>query len=187
MTTGLDIADESIPVLEPPLTGSNWYAHSALTIDSHHRRMLAPRNGTLTFDQRFAVDWFRVSPSGKNAMYLPDWTRTRGEVVRSVGPGTVVKIVDGLPDLEFGVRSMLDPEITWDTIGGNLVVVRLDVGGFAWYEHLGEGTIAVRPNDRVDAGTPIAKIGASGNTGGAPHLHFELTDSPEKGLGNGLP
>lgn len=64
----------------------------------------------------------------------------------------------------------------WCFAGGNVVVIKHEDMGeiFATaYEHLKNGSITVKPGDRVTAGQKIAEIGSSGHTGG-PHLHFEV-------------
>ncbi len=60
----------------------------------------------------------------------------------------------------------------WDAGGyGNLVVIGHRAGMTSWYAHLSR--IAVRPGTCVVAGTPIGRVGSTGNSTG-PHLHFEL-------------
>src|SRR5262245_51659314 len=54
---------------------------------------------------------------------------------------------------------------------GTLVVVRHDSGVETRYAHL--SAAAVREGDRVEAGTPIGRVGSSGRSA-APHLHFEV-------------
>jgi murein DD-endopeptidase MepM/ murein hydrolase activator NlpD len=54
---------------------------------------------------------------------------------------------------------------------GTLVVLRHESGVETRYAHL--SAAAVREGDRVDAGTPVGRVGSSGRSA-APHLHFEV-------------
>lgn len=56
---------------------------------------------------------------------------------------------------------------------GNSVYVRGEDGWYYIYGHLAKDSITVKQNDRVEAGTPIARIGSSGASTGK-HLHFEV-------------
>ncbi|MEM3369767.1 MAG: M23 family metallopeptidase [Candidatus Micrarchaeia archaeon] len=60
--------------------------------------------------------------------------------------------------------------------GGNVVAIRHEDMGeifITLYMHLKNGSIVVKPGERVSAGQKIAEVGSSGRTGG-PHLHFEV-------------
>ena len=60
---------------------------------------------------------------------------------------------------------------------GTLVVLRHERGVETRYAHL--SAAAVREGDRVDAGTPIGRVGSSGRSA-APHLHFEVLVNGER-------
>lgn len=186
----IPVSSKKPPVFQPPVRGSSWYAHSGPANNTHHRRTLAPRDGMLTMDQRFGIDFFLLnqrSDGEGEAFYVPDWQRTLDANVFAVAAGKVVKVIDGLPEEGFDTKSGDGIPISWDTIGGNLVVVRIGEGQFVWYEHLKKGTIQVKEGDKVGAGQKLGVVGTSGNAGGAPHLHFEFTDSMVLGTGNGIP
>jgi len=55
----------------------------------------------------------------------------------------------------------------------NNVFVLHDDGSVVRYTHLRQGSVVVRLGDRVEPGQLLGQGGASGNTGGVPHLHFE--------------
>jgi murein DD-endopeptidase MepM/ murein hydrolase activator NlpD len=62
--------------------------------------------------------------------------------------------------------------VGYDPAGyGNLVVVQHRAGMTSWYAHLSQ--VGVQPGRCVVAGSPIGRVGATGNATG-PHLHFEL-------------
>nr|HRK43165.1 M23 family metallopeptidase [Gemmobacter sp.] len=56
---------------------------------------------------------------------------------------------------------------------GNGVAIQHDGGYETQYCHLKQGSLAVKPGDRVETGTHLGEIGLSGNTE-FPHLHLTL-------------
>ena len=176
------------PLLDPPLRGGPWYAHAGPGNRTHHRRTLAPRAGVLTMDQRFATDWLRLRVDRKGGAQSlgPDWEGTAGEPVHAVADGTVVTVVDGIPDEPIGELGASGLVVDWETISGNRVVVDMGEGHYAWYEHLENGSVGVQEGDPVSKGQVLGRVGNSGNTS-HPHLHFAVTDSPVSGQGRGLP
>jgi murein DD-endopeptidase MepM/ murein hydrolase activator NlpD len=91
------------------------------------------------------------------------------------------------PGYAIGLIKELIPKIGWtNAVAGNYVVIDHANGEFSVYCHLQEGSIRVKPGDRVNKAMVIAKVGNTGNSG-APHLHFQLMDSPDFFTANGLP
>jgi hypothetical protein len=55
-----DTATDGPVVLGAPVPDGVWYMSEGCCADSHHRRGLAPVNGTLSVPQRFAIDFFKL-------------------------------------------------------------------------------------------------------------------------------
>lgn len=93
-----------------------------------------------------------------------------GVAVRPAAPGTVRALRDGMPDIALGSPGA--PEIAGKECGNGVVV---DHGG-GWetqYCHMKQGSIAVRPGQRVGLRTVLGQVGLSGQTE-FPHLHLSL-------------
>ncbi|HYH23457.1 MAG TPA: M23 family metallopeptidase [Azospirillum sp.] len=115
--------------------------------------------GRLTYDGHKGTD-FR----------LPDLeAMRRGAVVAAAASGTVARVRDGMEDVSIR-QSGGSPA---GREAGNAVVVDHGNGWETQYSHLKRGSIAVRPGDRVEAGTPLGQIGLSGNTE-FPHVDFGI-------------
>ena len=172
-------------VVRPPLAGAGWAALGSCC-DGPHRRALYPIDGRWYLAQRFAIDFNQLDSEnrpGAGDPLLPNSFPTFGQPVYAVADGTVVLAVDGHPDLLVN-EPREDP--TPDDAGGNRVVIDIGDGRFADYAHLHEGSVGVRPGDRVARGHHIADVGSSGTTGG-PHLHFQVTDRPSVVFADGMP
>lgn len=103
---------------------------------------------------------------------LDDWHCYRLPVL-SPGLGTVVRVVDGLPDNPVGQQ---DLENNW----GNLVLIQHAPALFSMVAHLSPGSITVQEGAVVTAGQIIGKVGSSGRSP-VPHLHVQLQATPSVG------
>jgi murein DD-endopeptidase MepM/ murein hydrolase activator NlpD len=175
--------------LGPPLEGPSWEAFSgAGDNDSHHRRQFVVLGGRMTQDGRHAIDWKRMEngasfsgPEGDIASYY-----SNGQHVLAVANGTVVKIKDGIPNNRAGHVGAEALNLSIETIAGNVIVLDLGSGQYAYYAHLQPGSLRVKVGQRVRRGDVIALVGNSGSSF-EPHLHFEVTNSPDILAGEGLP
>ncbi|MBK9515837.1 MAG: urea transporter [Anaeromyxobacter sp.] len=93
--------------------------------------------------------------------------------VLATADGTVVKVVNDVPDNAPGTRNAREP---W----GNVVLLQHGVGLYSLVAHLAPGTVEVREGQLVRQG---ARLGLCGNSGRSfvPHLHFQLQGSPRLG------
>ena len=136
--------------------------------------------------QRFAVDYEQLDAD--NRIYsgekedLDSYT-IYGQEAIAVADGTVVKVVDGLPEQTPGE---FPEDISLDEADGNSVILDIGGGNYANYAHFQPGSIRVQEGDRVKRGDVLALVGNSGNSL-APHLHFHVMDGPLFLASNGLP
>ena len=116
--------------------------------------------GVLTYDGHRGTD-FQVR----------DLARTKAGVpVVAAAPGVVRSVRDGMPDTG---KKGYDAGGETDRALGNAVAVDHGKGWTTFYGHLRDGSLKVRPGDRVAKGQVLGEVGLSGNTE-FPHLHFEV-------------
>ena len=181
------VSDRKALVVAPPLRGPGWVIGNGCCAEpTSHRSGVLAINGGLHNGERFAIDFFQLTPQGTVSVgpheQLSSYPYFGAEVL-SATAGRVVGVVDRLPD---GPISFELPPITAADAGGNHVVVAVGHGRYAFYAHLQPGSVRVRVGDRVSAGEPLGLLGNSGNSN-APHLHFQLMSGPTPLASNGIP
>jgi hypothetical protein len=189
-----DISAGRPRVIGAPLEGDNWVAgNGCCGTGFPHRPSLNTFSGKLSNSQRFAIDWLRLNDRGE--FYSGDKTKNEsyadyGAPVYAVADGTITSTLDtveaGTPGILPANDPALAPKITIENVDGNHVI--MDIGGGVWamYAHLIKGSLLVKPGDRVRKGQKIAELGNTGNSN-APHLHFQLMDSPSLVQADALP
>ena len=116
--------------------------------------------GVLTYDGHRGTDF-----------QLRDLARMRARVpVVAAAQGVVASARDQMPDT--GKKGYETAGET-DRALGNAVVVEHSGGWTTFYAHLRQGSVRVRPGDRVEKGQVLGEVGLSGNTE-FPHVHFEV-------------
>lgn len=115
------------------------------------------RCGPITTDAHDGTD-FRIASLDR---------MRRGVAVLAAAAGTVLRVRDGEPELSVKERGATGKE------AGNGVVIDHGGGWETQYSHLRQGSVRVRPGQKVEAGAPIGLVGLSGNTE-YPHLHFAV-------------
>ena len=173
--------------LAPPLRGKRWLAANGPSNDTHHRRSWLSYEGRALVPERFAVDFLRLTATDEmahgnlaNNRSYPGY----GAEAIAVADGRVAVVKDGIPDNVPADRA--PSGLAADDMGGNLVVLAINEGTYAFYAHLQPGSIRVRTGDRVRTGQTLGLVGNSGN-GNAPHLHFQVGDRPSLLLSDGVP
>lgn len=118
------------------------------------------RCGGRTYDKHSGVD-----------IRVPDMAaQRRGVDVLAAAPGKVARVRDGMADISVradGAASVKGTEC------GNGVVIEHGDGWETQYCHMAKGSVRVKPGDPVKAGTPIGKVGMSGETE-YPHVHMTV-------------
>ncbi|MGS0688876.1 M23 family metallopeptidase [Nakamurella sp. GG22] len=188
------IVAQEAPVVNPPLTGKNWFDGNGCCNEvTPHRGAANPINGQFRFAERFAIDWVQLN--GDLELTTGDNTKLSsypyyGAPVLAVSDGTIVAVSDELQDQTPGSNPPVG-SLTLDQYGGNYVVQQFEQNGetyYAFYAHLKPGTAKARVSvgETVQAGDLVGELGNSGNTD-APHLHFHVMDGPDPLASNGVP
>jgi hypothetical protein len=182
----------NLRVLAPPVEGTNWLAADGPSNDpdNHHRRGVVVVDGQAVDSRRYAIDWKQVKGDASLSGDSKDVRSyySYGKEVLAVGKGRVVFARDGLPDNVPGHGDAFHPAVPIlpDTVAGNIIILDLGDGQFAYYMHLQPGSLLVKTGDRVQRSQPVARIGCSGDCR-EPHLHFEVTTSSKLLAGEGVP
>ena len=118
------------------------------------------RCGAQTYDAHNGLD-----------IRLPDMAaQRRGVAVLAAAAGRVARIRDGLPDIS--VRAAGAASVERQECGNGLVIAH----GGGWetqYCHMAKDSLTVAVGQQVKAGTPLGRVGLSGNTE-YPHLHMTV-------------
>jgi hypothetical protein len=165
-------------VLAPPVLPGTWLMSEGCCRDStHHRRGLAPINGTLLVPQRFAIDLFLLDQQHRTWIGDPKDVHSYlsyGQPALAAADGVVVAAFDGLPDQHPPAPPPIPPIA--DTVG-NHVIIKTGSNAYLLYAHMKPGTIAVQVGQQVKVGQQIGSIGTTGNST-TPHLHFQVITTP---------
>jgi len=94
----------------------------------------------------------------------------RGVDVLAAAPGRVARLRDGKPDIS--ARAVDAPSVKGQECGNGVVIDHGD-GWETQYCHLAQGSVRVKQGDVVQAGTPIGRVGLSGETE-YPHVHMTV-------------
>jgi murein DD-endopeptidase MepM/ murein hydrolase activator NlpD len=141
----------------PPLAGDVWVVPDETR---HHAEHAA---------SAFALDLAVLGPRGrvlldKGKKSNEDYA-SWGAPLLAVADGKVARARDDLTDDE-PFKGVADPS------RANDLVLSFE-GGLAFYQHLRQGSLRVKPGDRVQRGDELARVGNSGNASW-PHLHFAV-------------
>jgi hypothetical protein len=183
------VSKRQATVLAAPVRGAGWIVNDGCCATlTPHRRGVLPVNGAIGNGGRFSINLVRIQANG-NVFTTPPKTTSDyssfpyfGEPVYSVAGGTVVSVVNNLPENPLGTI----PAMTPAEIGGNGLVVKMGPGRYVYYGRLKTGSIVVHPGQQVKAGQVVGQIGSSGYTTG-PTFHIGLLDGPDPLASEGIP
>ncbi|MGI4736220.1 MAG: M23 family metallopeptidase [Janthinobacterium lividum] len=182
--------------LGAPLRAGPWLAHEGPgNPHSHHWTGIVVVNGQTTIPQRYAIDFFGLTPAGhgvrrvsldqlKTATHA-DWVGFGAEVL-AVANGVVRDARDGEPNQPAMVSPPSPADLTERTLMGNFVVLEIAPQTFVHYAHLQPGSVGVKVGQRVRQGAVLGRLGQSGSAN-APHLHFLVSNSAAFEESEGLP
>jgi hypothetical protein len=177
------------PVIALPILGT-WRVTQGHTCETNHRR--GRLGGEFSWDFAAVREEGQLGVPGFDESHRNDESATFGRPVISPVSGTVVAVVNGVPDNDeqksFPRRSIVESTREPRWIFGNYLV--LDAGNdvFVLLAHLKSGSIVVRPGAVVHEGDPLAQAGNSGNTM-LPHVHVQVMDGadPAASAVSGIP
>ena len=170
-----------------PLRGGGWVsANGCCDAITSHRAAVIAVNGRQNAPERFAIDWVQIDKDRK--FYSGDGSKVTdfafyGDPIHSVADGVVVNSWN-----ESDEQVPLKPAtgLVPASIGGNMLVVDIGGGAYAFYAHFQRDSLKAKVGDRVTKGQVLGLLGNTGNSD-APHLHFHLMDGPVPLYANGLP
>lgn len=171
-----------------------------------------PSHGTDALGQRFAYDFLQIDwqkTSGYHWYRSPTW-RSRlfgvalndalcwAQPIYSPFTADVVEAYDGLHErnpahfikdmvaaLYNSLRVTARANSDLLPLLGNYIILK-NAQTYCLIAHAKCHSIKVKTGDRVTAGQLLAEVGHSGNST-APHLHFQLMDSPDLLRARGIP
>ena len=180
-------------VLSLPLRGE-IFVHDGHDLTAHHRRLDITGGMTTHFGitgnfMRYAHDFVVTDAQGK--LFRGDGARPGdwfgyGTPVLATGDGVVVEATDGMRDNAKGGP----PPFTQEQIMANLklflgnhVVIDHGNGEYSLFAHLKQGSVRVKPGQRIATGAQLGEMGMSGDAF-LVHLHYQLQSGPdfEEGL-----
>jgi murein DD-endopeptidase len=177
-----------VEVLDPPLGGAGWTAVYDPAMMGGHRTAVYTVEGVSRIPGRFALDWIRLLPTGRahvdRASRPADWNGFGADVL-AVKDARVALAVDGHPDADASGKPR--EAITRENAAGNYLALDLGNGRYAFYEHLQNGSLAVKVGDTVARGQVVARVGSSGSVSSGPHLHFHVATAPSTLGAEGVP
>lgn len=180
--------------LRLPLDGES-FVHDGHDLLAHHRRLDITGGMTTHFGiranfMRYAHDFVVTDAQGR--LFRGDGARPEdwygyGQPVHATGDGVVRETHDGMADnRKGGPPPFTEAEIMKNLklFLGNYVLLDHGNGEFSVFAHLRQGSVAVKPGQKVKAGAPIGAMGMSGDAF-LVHLHYQLQSGP--GFEEGLP
>lgn len=154
-----------------------------------------PSHGTAQFASAHAIDFVPVGDDGRTAPITvrtmlrtepPDRFPGFGRAILSPTEGEVVAALDttvdhaayrGVPSVGYALSQSRRVRAGWRALAGNHVMIRAGDVVIALC-HLQQGSVVVRPGQRVRVGDELGRCGNSGNST-EPHLHVQAMTSAD--------
>jgi hypothetical protein len=180
--------NESPLAIASPVKGTKWMFFNQATNDYHFYTIIF-LGGKLGTGERFAFDNMQIDDNfdkfyqgdpGQNSSYF-----CYGDTLYAVADGVVTTCLDTITENDGNQHNHLNFKAPID-YAGNYLILNFGNGRYAMYAHCIKNSIMVKPGDTVKEGAPLALLGNSGNSD-APHLHFQIGDTPDFFMCNGLP
>jgi hypothetical protein len=169
--TSYQAEEPAIELVFPLRSGVYYVGHGGDHVLMNYHHAYEP--------QKYALDILKLHPLGWRAQgLLPkqlDKYAIYSDELYSPCNGTVMKAVNDLPDLIPPERYRNEPA------GNHLVLWCEGTDADLYLAHLQQGSITVKPGDKVQTGQILGRIGNSGNTS-EPHLHIHAEKD-----GKGIP
>lgn len=161
-----------------------------------------PSHGSALFAQSYAIDFVPVDDAGRTAPFTfgslvrpepPETFPGFGRALLAPVEGIVVATHDaepdhaayrGVPSISYALTQQRRAQAGWLALAGNHVLIESG-DGVVVLCHLQQGSIEVRPDQRVRIGDVLARCGNSGNST-EPHLHLQAIDNPAIGRANAV-
>jgi len=156
-------AGGAAPRLQLPIAckiGSSCAIQNYVDLDPSPTAAADYRCGSRTYEKHGGID-FRLKSMAE---------QRRGVAVLAAADGKVLRVRDGVPDISVKERGLAAVD---KTECGNGMVIEHAGGLETQYCHMARGSITVKPGQIVKAGTPLGKVGLSGQTE-YPHLHLSV-------------
>jgi hypothetical protein len=171
-----------------PVKGTRWLFFNQSTNDYHFYTLIF-MNGIVGNGERFAFDNGQMDETFSN-FYTGDPAVNSsyfcyGDTLYAIADGVVEACRDTMIENDGNLRNHLDFKVPMD-YAGNFIVLNIGNGHYAMYAHCVKNSFLIHAGDTVKEGQPLALLGNSGNSD-APHLHFQVGDSPDFFLCNGIP
>lgn len=123
--------------------------------------------------QRFAFDFAVVDKQGREH----SGKGTENEDYRAFGRPVLAPAEGVVTDVISGVRDNAPGSMNPLSALGNAVILRHCEGEVSVLAHFQQGSIRVKPGERVKQGQVLGLCGNSGNSSG-PHIHFHVQNTP---------
>ncbi|OFY15665.1 MAG: hypothetical protein A2X11_06365 [Bacteroidetes bacterium GWE2_42_24] len=169
-----------------PVKGYDWLFINQSTMQYHFNTMFFV-DGSIYTGERFAFDNVRIDSTGEIRNGDPAVNESYynyKDTLFAVADGSIEALRDGRPENSGNQHDVVMNSI--DEMGGNYLVLKIDNNHYALYAHCVPGSFLVSEGQTVHEGDPIALLGNSGNSD-CPHVHFQITDSPNLFFSRGLP